>query len=62
MKTTTTSYSSVHGTLHCVFFMGWLKTAFDYPSELNGKALDVWRREQPIYGEIACSWSEGMAS
>lgn len=55
MKATQVTFSGVHGNLHTVFFMGWLKTAFDYPSQLNGVELAPWRKAQPVYGEIAQS-------
>lgn len=45
-------FSSVMGNLHCQFFGKWLKTAFDYPHQLDGLTLDEWRKEQPLYGEI----------
>jgi hypothetical protein len=33
MKAERVEYNSVHGTLHAVFFMGWVGHAFDYPSQ-----------------------------
>lgn len=42
MKVIQFSYASVHGTLHCVFFGGWLKSAWDYPSELRKEQLHPW--------------------
>lgn len=62
MKTIQVSYASVHGTLHCVFFMAWMKSAFDYPSELNGQELSAWRATQPVFGSIARSWNSEVAS
>lgn len=61
-RTQRVCFSSVMGNLHCEFFGSWMKTAFDYPSQLNGQELDVWREGQTVYGEIHCSRDvEGVA-
>jgi hypothetical protein len=38
MKVDRVEFNSVHGTLHTMFFMGWVGHAFDYPS----KALETF--------------------
>jgi hypothetical protein len=50
------------GNLHTEFFGSWLRSAFDYPRDLNGKELARWREAQPVYGEIHGSLGvEGQA-
>lgn len=62
MKTIQVNYNTMHGTLQCVFFMAWMKSSFDYPSELNGQELSEWRATQPVFGSIVQSWTSEVAS
>lgn len=55
MRTQRVCFSSVGGNLHCEFFGAWLRTAFDYPSQLNGQQLAPWRMGQPVFGSIHSS-------
>lgn len=62
MRTQKVSFHSVAGNLHCEFFGCWLRTAFDYPCQLNGQELAPWRHGQPVHGSIHSSRDvEGQA-
>lgn len=59
MSITRATFVSVSGNLHCVFFMGMVGTAFDYPSKVYDN-FGRWRETPPATVKCEIAFSSGV--
>ena len=55
MKVDRACFSGAFGNAHTVFFLGHLKSVWDYPHKLDEVPLSEWREDQPTAGDIDSS-------